>query len=95
MGDFCNFVVVMRKISDISATVRHFGVYLTVEKGLAHNTAMAYADDVAKLVAYLQTEGVEVEDVTRSVLDNFLCTLRDVGIGPRSQARTGFGQRYV
>ena len=87
MGDFCNFVVVMRKISDISATVRHFGVYLTVEKGLAHNTAMAYADDVAKLVAYLQTEGVAVEDVTRSVLDNFLCTLRDVGIGPRSQAR--------
>ena len=87
MGDFCNFVVVMRQISDISATVRHFGVYLTVEKGLAHNTAMAYADDVAKLVAYLQTEGVAVEDVTRSVLDNFLCTLRDVGIGPRSQAR--------
>lgn len=87
MGEFCNFVVVMRKISDISATVRHFGVYLTVEKGLAHNTAMAYADDVAKLVAYLQTEGVAVEDVTRNVLDNFLCTLRDVGIGPRSQAR--------
>lgn len=87
MGDFCNFVVVMRQISDISATVRHFGVYLTVEKGLAHNTAMAYADDVAKLVAYLQTEGVAVEDVTHSVLDNFLCTLRDVGIGPRSQAR--------
>ena len=86
-GEFCNFVVVMRKISDISATVRHFGVYLTVEKGLAHNTAMAYADDVAKLVAYLQTEGVAVEDVTHSVLDNFLCTLRDVGIGPRSQAR--------
>ena len=62
-------------------------MYLTVEKGLSANTAEAYGDDVAKLVAYLQSEGVAVESVTSDHLENFLCSLRDVGIGPRSQAR--------
>lgn len=77
----------MRSILDISDVRRHFGVYLTVEKGLSVNTAEAYGDDVGKLVAYLQSEGVAVEQVTLENLNNFLCTLRDVGIGPRSQAR--------
>lgn len=77
----------MRAILDISDVRRHFGVYLTVEKGLSVNTAEAYGDDVGKLVAYLQSEGVAVEQVTLENLNNFLCTLRDVGIGPRSQAR--------
>ncbi|MCQ2291113.1 MAG: site-specific tyrosine recombinase XerD [Muribaculaceae bacterium] len=58
-----------------------------MEKGLSVNTAEAYGDDVGKLVAYLQSEGVAVEQVTLENLNNFLCTLRDVGIGPRSQAR--------
>ncbi|MDO4971265.1 MAG: site-specific tyrosine recombinase XerD [Bacteroidales bacterium] len=77
----------MRSILDISEVRRHFSVYLTVEKGLSVNTAEAYGDDVGKLVAYLQSEGVAVEQVTLENLNNFLCTLRDVGIGPRSQAR--------
>lgn len=77
----------MRAILDISEVRRHFSVYLTVEKGLSANTAEAYGDDVAKLVAYLQSEGVAVESVTPDHLENFLCSLRDVGIGPRSQAR--------
>lgn len=77
----------MRSILDISEVRRHFSVYLTVEKGLSVNTTEAYGDDVGKLVAYLQSEGVAVEQVTLENLNNFLCTLRDVGIGPRSQAR--------
>ncbi|MDO4511102.1 MAG: site-specific tyrosine recombinase XerD [Bacteroidales bacterium] len=77
----------MRPIGDILQVKEHFGVYLTVEKGLAANTAEAYGADVDKLLGYLLAEGVAVEAVTLGVLDHFLATLRDVGIGPRSQAR--------
>lgn len=77
----------MRQITDISETIKHFGVYITVERGLSANTAKAYTDDVAKLVAWLQSEGVALERVEREHLNQFLCALHDVGIGARSQAR--------
>ena len=77
----------MRPITDISQTVKRFRVYLTVERGLSQNTALAYACDVEKLIDYVRDEGVAVEDVSPEHLHHFLCTLHDVGISPRSQAR--------
>ncbi len=77
----------MTPITDIRDVMKRFGVYLTMERGLARNTAEAYAADVWKLIRCLQADGVAVETVMLNQLDHFLCTLRDVGIGPRSQAR--------
>ena len=77
----------MRPITDISQTVKRFRVYLTVERGLSQNTALAYACDVEKLIDYVRDEGVAVEDVSPEHLHHFLCTLHDLGISPRSQAR--------
>lgn len=75
------------KINDIQEVMDRFTVHLTVEKGLSANTAEGYADDVHKLIAYLNTVGMGIENATADNLENFVCTLHDVGIQPRSQAR--------
>lgn len=71
-----------------------FDVYLRIEKGLSANTAASYSRDVAHLVHFLnstsngeQTADVDFSSVTPQQLEEFLCTLHDLGIAPRSQAR--------
>lgn len=71
-----------------------FDVYLRIEKGLSANTAASYSRDVAHLVHFLnstsngeQTVDVDFSSVTPQQLEEFLCTLHDLGIAPRSQAR--------
>ena len=54
---------------------------------MSQNTAVAYSDDVDKLIRYLADAGVGIERATTDDLERFICTLQDVGIQPRSQAR--------
>ncbi len=54
---------------------------------MSQNTAVAYSDDVDKLIRYLADAGVGIEHATTDDLERFICTLQDVGIQPRSQAR--------
>ncbi len=61
--------------------------HLTLEKGMSANTAQAYSDDIDKLTRYLADVGVGIERATTDDLERFICTLQDVGIQPRSQAR--------
>ena len=77
----------MREITDIADVKRRFLGYLTLEKGMSANTAQAYSDDVDKLIRYLSDAGLGVEHVSTDDLERFVCTLQDVGIQPRSQAR--------
>ena len=77
----------MRDITDIADVKRRFLGYLTLEKGMSKNTAQAYGDDVDKLTRYLADAGIGVEHATTDDLERFVCTLQDVGIQPRSQAR--------
>ena len=77
----------MRDITDIADVKRRFLGHLTLEKGMSSNTAVAYGDDVDKLVRYLTDAGVGIEHATTDDLERFVCTLQDVGIQPRSQAR--------
>ena len=64
-----------------------------MQKGLSENTALAYADDVAKLTAYLSDAGINVEDVTYDILQNFMAALFDLGIAERSRRRIVSGVR--
>ncbi len=66
--------------------LERFDAYLTLERGLAQNTAAGYHNDVRHLLEYLG-DGTPVSQVTTSQLHNFVATLHDLGIGPRSQAR--------
>lgn len=77
----------MRDIIDIADVKRRFLGHLILEKGMSANTAQAYGDDVDKLVRYLADAGIGVERATTDDLERFVCTLQDVGIQPRSQAR--------
>ena len=77
----------MRDITDIADVKRRFLGHLTLEKGMSANTAQAYSDDVDKLVRYFADTGVAIERATTDDLEHFVCTLQDVGIQPRSQAR--------
>ena len=77
----------MREITDIADVKQRFLGHLILEKGMSANTAQAYSDDVDKLTAYLNDAGVGIERATTDDLERFVCTLQDVGIQPRSQAR--------
>ena len=77
----------MRDITDIVNVKQRFLAHLTLEKGMSANTASAYSDDVDKLIRFLADEGIAIERATTDDLERFVCTLQDVGIQPRSQAR--------
>ena len=83
----------MREITDIADVRRRYLGHLTLEKGMSRNTAQAYSDDVDKLTSYLADAGVAVDHATTDDLERFVCTLQDVGIQPRSQARIISGVR--
>lgn len=78
----------MRAIENLDDVKRRFEVYLRAEKGLSHNTAQAYARDVEHLTTYLRATGSAVDTATEACLEAFVCALADLGIQPRSQART-------
>ena len=62
--------------------------YITVEKGLARNTIVAYSRDLMEFCSYLDTQGgIEVKAAGPRHIIGFLAALRDRGLSARSQAR--------
>ncbi|MHB8709873.1 MAG: site-specific integrase, partial [Desulfuromonadales bacterium] len=65
-----------------------FMSYLTVERGLARNTLDAYGRDLARYLAWLQSQGVNHPDaIGTPLLLRFLSHLKDEGLAPRSRSR--------
>lgn len=81
--------------SDLNPEIllRDFGAYLVLERGLSRNTLTGYTTDVGHLLEYLGDRGITVVAVERGDLHNFLATLYEMGISPRSQARVIAGIR--
>ncbi len=77
----------MREIQDIDRLVDGYLAYLTLQRGLADNTALAYRDDVRKLISYICREETTLADVTYDTLQTFVAELHDLGIGVNSQSR--------
>lgn len=67
--------------------IKEYSTYLRLERSLSENTRLAYLEDLAKLLDYLQPTQAKVEDVERHQLEEFLIDLSDLGITPRSRAR--------
>ena len=74
-------------IVDSENLLKRFGRYLKLERGLSANTVEGYTGDVEKLVDFIQAEEPDWSRVTGDDLHRFVCTLQDLGIGARSQAR--------
>ena len=65
-----------------------FMSYLTVERGLARNTLDAYGRDLARYLAWLQSQGVSHPDaIDTPLLLRFLTYLKGEGLAPRSRSR--------
>ena len=64
-----------------------YEAYLKLQKGLSANTVDNYLRDAGKLIAFFNASGIPAEKASLADLEQFVCTLQDVGISPRSQAR--------
>lgn len=67
--------------------------HLRVERGLAENTLSAYEDDLRELSAHAEARGRSLLDLGQADLAEFISSLRERGLGPRSQARHLFSAR--
>jgi integrase/recombinase XerD len=72
----------------MDTTIHVFLTYVRVEKGLAHNTILAYGRDLKKFDAFLaKRRKYKVEDVTREDIIDFLASLYKEKLDSRSVAR--------
>ena len=67
--------------------------HLRVERGLAENTLVAYERDLAELQAFAEARGTPLLALGQGDLAEFLGSLHERGLGPRSQARHLFSAR--
>jgi integrase/recombinase XerD len=67
--------------------------HLRVERGLAENTLTAYEGDLRELSAHADARGRTLLDLAQADLAEFVASLRERGLGPRSQARHLFSAR--
>ncbi len=70
-----------------SALMRRYKQYLLLERGFSENTLDAYLKDLQKLLSYYAVENIDFRSVTLQQLQNFVASMMDVGITPRSIAR--------
>jgi len=67
--------------------------HLRVERGLAENTLVAYAKDLEELASFAKGRRTPLVGLGQADLAEFLGSLRDRGLSPRSQARHLFSAR--
>lgn len=77
----------MRPFKSFDKIVDDYEAYLLLEKGLAENTKNSYLNDVRHLGTFLEERELNLADVEEPKLHEFLTTLHELGISPRSQAR--------
>lgn len=75
----------------IEVLLKKYHAYLLLEKSLSKNTIDAYERDLNTLLEYLEQIDVDVLDVKKEHLVDFLIELCNIGIQPRTQARVVSG----
>ncbi len=83
----------MRPIHDISKLQREYAAHIVLERGLSDNTREAYLDDIGKFLDWLPERGVLLRHIELHDVQEFMASLHDMGISPRSQARIASGIR--
>lgn len=70
-----------------STCKRDFLGYLTLQRGFSPNTRLAYGMDLDKMIGWLRLTGTPLEEVSYADLQEFMASLHELGIAPRSQSR--------
>lgn len=86
----------MSAVSDSSPSaglLRGYALHLRLERGYSGNTVEGYLHDVGLLVEYAAAGELDLKTMEETDLHEFLSSLRDMGIGARSQARIISGIR--
>lgn len=83
----------MRPLNTTERLLSDFSNFLLLERGLSGHTLESYHTDVIHLLEFLEERELSLTEVDTDALHQFLCTLRDLGISPRSQARMLSGIR--
>jgi integrase/recombinase XerD len=79
----------IEKIMILNQNLDQFLNYLVVEKGLSANTLEAYGRDLSRYVGFLDEKGLgRAEEISPTLVLEFLGSLKKTGLGPRSRART-------
>ena len=73
--------------------IRGYAMYLRLERNYSENTIEGYLHDVGLLAEFITDKGTDIKSVEEADLHEFLSSLRDLGIGARSQARIIAGIR--
>lgn len=77
-------MVVDKKENDI---INKYTIHLKLERGLSDNSIDAYLNDLNKFIGFLNCNDYNVKTFENVDILQFLSTLHDMGICPRSQAR--------
>jgi len=72
---------------DLENTIKDFIAYITVEKGLSKNTALAYRSDLAKFEFYSKKQNMPVDKFEHNDITDFLWEIKAEGLKPRSLYR--------
>lgn len=67
--------------------VQDFLAHLAVERNLSPRTLDSYRRDLRQFIHWLGEQNVELDEVERASLRNYLGSRRDAGLSPRSAAR--------
>lgn len=82
-----------RSLKEPENLCQDFEAYLLLERSLSPNTASSYLVDTGHLLEFLEETSTPLTDVTEDTLHQFLITVHELGISPRSQARMIAGIR--
>ncbi|MDR2395606.1 MAG: site-specific tyrosine recombinase XerD [Endomicrobium sp.] len=74
-------------MGNCNKVLKDFISYITIEKGLAKNTALAYKADILKFINFVQKNNLLVENLQHHDITNFLWELKSTGLKPKSVYR--------
>lgn len=84
-------------MTDLDRIIDGYAAYLTLQRGLSDNTRLGYLADVRKFTVWAAADPELAVagpiEATEMSLQQFLASLYDLGISPRSQARILSGLR--
>lgn len=73
-------------IKNTKTPLARYNIHLKLEKSLQHNTIEAYLGDIEKFADFIDGEE-NLASATLEQMREYLATIADLGINPRSQAR--------